>query len=336
MTAGGDGARDAGEAGGVEFRFRYLEDAPLVDVAAWPALGGNANGPSLIRAPHWLAEPPGRYLLYFAHHEGRSIRLACSDDLAGPWRLQEPDPLTLADSGFAVEPPREEDLDAEARAYIDAGSDGYYPHIASPDVWIDQRQRRIRLYYHGRMHNGLQRSRVALSADGLHFTPRDEILGLPYLRMFRHGDWFYGLAMPAQLYRSRDGLGGFEPGPRLTPEPIRHHALLQLQGRCYLFWTRIGDCPERILVSTLDTASDWRQWRLGPAREVHRATRPWEGGRLPVEASQAGAAMQPVNQLRDPAIFVDDGKIYLLYAVAGERGIALGELEAIQVGSSGV
>jgi len=309
------------------FRFRYLLDAPIVDVDAWPRLDGNANGPTLIRAPDWLPSPPGRYLLYFAHHEGDSIRLACSDDLRGPWQLHDPDPLTLADSRFAIDPPRAVDLDAEARAYIDAGADGNYPHIASPDAWIDQRERRIRLYYHGRLHDGRQRTRVALSADGLRFEARDEILGLPYLRIFRHEGWFYGLAMPAQLYRSRDGLGGFEPGPRLTVEPIRHHALLNFRQDWYLLWTRIGDRPERILVSRLDTAGDWLGWRLGPPRELHRATRHWEGGTLPPDASRPGAAMQPVNQLRDPAIFVDQGKIYLLYAIAGERGIAIGELE---------
>jgi hypothetical protein len=31
----------------------------------------------------------------------------------------------------------------------------------------------------------------------------------------------------------------------------------------------------------------------------------------------------PVNQLRDPALFEEDGQVYLLYSVAGERGIAL-------------
>jgi hypothetical protein len=30
-----------------------------------------------------------------------------------------------------------------------------------------------------------------------------------------------------------------------------------------------------------------------------------------------------VNQPRDPAIFAEDGQIYLLYAVAGESGIAI-------------
>ena len=39
--------------------------------------------------------------------------------------------------------------------------------------------------------------------------------------------------------------------------------------------------------------------------------------------------MQPVNQLRDPAIFEEGGRIFLLYAIAGEQGIAIGELSKI-------
>jgi hypothetical protein len=132
--------------------------------------------------------------------------------------------------------------------------------------------------------------------------------------------------MPAQLYRSRDGLADFEAGPRLTDERIRHHAMLQLDGRCLFFRTRIGDCPERILVSELHMQGDWRDWHLGETREVHRARRPWEGSDLPLEASSPGAVMQRANQLRDPAVFVEDGRIFLLYAIAGERGIGIGEL----------
>jgi hypothetical protein len=331
-----DAAQD--NAGACGFRFRYLLDGPIIDVDAWPRLGGNANGPSLIRAPEWLPNPPGRYLLYFAHHEGQSIRLAYSDDLSGPWQLHDPDPLTLADSGFATDPVRDVDLDPDARAHIAAGEDGHYPHIASPDLWIDHRQRRIRLYYHGRLGNGLQRTRVALSADGLRFEARDEVLGLPYLRIFRHREYFYALAMPAMLYRSVDGLGGFEAGPRLTSEPIRHHALLHRAGRWLLVWSRVGDRPERLLLSPLHTDGDWYRWHLGPAAELHRAERDWEGAGLPAEASRYGAAHEPVNQLRDPAIFEENNRIYLLYSIAGERGIALGELvpNADQTFSTGV
>ena len=155
---------------------------------------------------------------------------------------------------------------------------------------------------------------------------RPEPIDAEYLRVFNHQDWFYGLSMPALLTRSHDGLGGFETGPQLTDDPIRHHALLQYDGRWYVFWTRVGDRPERILVSRLDTAGEWRQWRFADTRELHRATRAWEGGDLPPLASEYGAIMRPVNQLRDPAIYREDGRIYLLYAIAGEQGIALGEI----------
>jgi hypothetical protein len=30
--------------------------------------------------------------------------------------------------------------------------------------------------------------------------------------------------------------------------------------------------------------------------------------------------------LRDPAIFEENGRVYLLYAIAGERGIAIAEI----------
>jgi hypothetical protein len=308
------------------FAFRYLTDGPLLSATELPQLGGNINGPSLIRCPDWVRNPPARYLLYFAHHEGRSIRLALSDCLQGPWRLHEPAPLCLEESRFALQPPEIRDLDPEARNFVERGEDGLYPHIASPEVWVDHENRQIRLYYHGRLQNGLQRTRVALSGDGLRFRARDEVIATSYLRLLRHAGWFYAITMPAQLYRSRDGLGGFEKGPRLTEEAIRHHALLYDEAGWYLLWTRVGDAPERILVSELQTGPDWRQWRLGETAEVHRARRGWEGADLPAEASQYGAVMRRVNQLRDPAVFSEQGRHYLLYAIAGEQGIAIGEL----------
>ena len=51
-----------------------------------------------------------------------------------------------------------------------------------------------------------------------------------------------------------------------------------------------------------------------------------EGADAPLEPSIRSVAYGPVNQLRDPAIFVEDGRTYLLYAVAGETGIAIAEL----------
>jgi hypothetical protein len=311
------------------FSFHYLNDAPILDVREHPTLEGNVNGPSLIAAPGWLVDPPGKYLLYFAHHEGHSIRLAASDDLAGPWRMVTPPPLDLERSLFASNPPADSQLHQEARQYIEAGADGTYPHIASPDVWVDHETEQIRLYYHGRLEDGRQRSRVALSRDGLNFAARMEIIGSPYFRIFCHDGWFYALAMPGQLYRSADGLGNFEAGPRLTTDAIRHHALLQQDDQWYVLWTRVGDSPERILLSMLDTPDDWQQWGFTETWEIHRAQKTWEGADITPRASQYGAIMERANELRDPAIFVEDGKIYLLYAIAGEQGIAIGELRKL-------
>jgi hypothetical protein len=310
------------------FRFHYLNDEAIIDVANCPSLHGNANGPSLIVAPHWLDNPPGKYLLYFAHHEGQSIRLATSANLTGPWHIYPKNPLELADSCFAISPPADDDLHPEARDLIVAGADGHYPHIASPDVWVDHEKQQIRLYYHGRLKNGLQRSRVALSRNGLDFNARDEILAMPYLRLFKHQQWFYAIAWAGQLYRSRDGISDFDLGPQLSDEPLRHHAILEYDGQLFFFWSRVGDSPECILVSRIDTEADWRQWKLGKSIEVHRPRKPWEGADRPTRPSVYGSSMLRVNELRDPAIFKEKEKIYLLFSIAGEQGIAIGELKA--------
>ena len=59
-----------------------------------------------------------------------------------------------------------------------------------------------------------------------------------------------------------------------------------------------------------------------------RPERDWEGADAPLEPSVRSTAYGRVNQLRDPAIFEDaaSGRIYLLYAVAGEGGIAIAQL----------
>jgi hypothetical protein len=38
-------------------------------------------------------------------------------------------------------------------------------------------------------------------------------------------------------------------------------------------------------------------------------------------------AVDPVNELRDPAVFELDDQLWLLYSVAGEQGIALARLD---------
>ena len=54
----------------------------------------------------------------------------------------------------------------------------------------------------------------------------------------------------------------------------------------------------------------------------------FEGVDLPIQPSTGGLDRERVHELRDPAIYCEDGKIWLLYSVAGEQGIAIMQLTA--------
>jgi len=95
----------------------------------------------------------------------------------------------------------------------------------------------------------------------------------------------------------------------------------------HVFWSERGDAPERIYMATIDTSVDWMEWQESAAVEVLRPETEWEGARLEVAPSRGGYIDERVNQLRDPAIYEEDGKVYLLYSVAGEHGIAIAQLE---------
>ncbi|MDP6377756.1 MAG: hypothetical protein QF921_18465 [Pseudomonadales bacterium] len=317
-------------------------DAPIVWADTHPEVGPNIQGPSLIRVPDWVDAAFGNYYLYFADHKGSYIRFAYADDLTGPWRVHAPGSLQLDESHFPTRPP-DAPPEAIARIREAAMSQGMdfdtfehdiikeltAPHIASPDVHIDEINQRIVMYFHGLEALGRQLTRVATSRDGIHFEAGKEILGRTYWRAFEYGGYVYGLAMPGQFYRSENPLGGFEAGPVLFNPDMRHAAVLLRGDLLYVFWTQVGHAPERILLSTIDLSPPWDEWRESAPVEVLRPERSWEGADAPLEASVRSVAYGGVNQLRDPAIYEEGGKVYLLYAVAGESGIAIAELKGI-------
>lgn len=298
-------------------RVERFPQNPLIVSQMDHRMGGNVNGPSLIQAPEWLEHPLGRYYLYFAHHQGTYIRLACADQLQGPWQTHEAGTLQLEQTPCRG-------------------------HIASPDVHVDRESQRIVMYYHGPADPakatvspalgeefpvlGAQRSFVATSSDGLHFVSGTEVLGASYFRTFHWAGCTYALGMPGIFYRSADGLTDFQRGPTLFTENMRHAAVQVRDGTLSVFYSNAFDCPERILLSTVELAPDWMAWRASTPITVLAPETRYEGASLLLEPSRRGWAPEPVRQLRDPAIFCEGNRTYLLYSVAGEQGIAIAEI----------
>ena len=317
-------------------KLERLLDRPIISPDLHSSIGDNIQGPSLIKVPDWAPNPLGRYYLYFADHKGSYIRLAYADDLRGPWNIHAPGSLHLRESLFPVEPPVSAPGDRtgfeDGRSMSGARSHSFAveastPHIASPDVHVNHQTRCIEMYYHGLEGYAKQSTRVALSPDGITFKARPEVLGRTYFRVFRHQEYFYALAMPGQLYRSREPYSNFEVGPLLFNKDMRHSAVLVTGDTLNVFWTQVGFAPESILFSTIALSGDWMDWRQSDPVEVLRPEFDWEGANAPLEPSIRSTAYGQVNQLRDPAIFVEDGSAYLAYAVAGESGIALARVD---------
>ena len=313
-----------------------LGDGPIIHPNLDPSIGLNIQGPSVIRVPDWVKDPLGKYYLYFADHKGHYIRLAYADAVTGPWKIHVPGTLRIEDSHFLTEPPSvTEEQRREFDAYFSSTKENFphdrmidltIPHIASPDAHVDKANQRIVMYYHGLDALASQVSRVAVSSDGINFTALPEVLGRTYWRAF---DWQgdrYGLAMPGQFYRSQDPLGGFVPGPLLFNPKMRHSAVMVLDNKLWVFWTQAGDAPEHIKLSRVQLSDDWMNWEQVDHGEILRPEKSWEGADEPLVPSMRSTAYKKVNELRDPAVFLDEGRIYLFYAVAGESGIAVAEL----------
>lgn len=320
----------------------------------------NISWPTLLRVPDWVENPLGKYYLYFAHHKGDHMRLAYADDVLGPWKIYEPGVLPLAESGFpteakpAIEPyqalkdlwqnfslfvirdylilnHQSTVLDQAARAERGIETaEPRAPHIASPEVIVDTENRRLLMFYHGLEYGTRQLSRVAESADGIHFSPLPGTIPSPYLRGFDYGGKHYLIGMPGVLFRADEAAGPFEARRHSLFEPRMRHMGAWLEGSTlYVFWSRVGDAPESILLSQVDLSpSDWNNWKASEGVHVMRPEEKWEGADLPPLPSLRGELAEEANELRDPYLFEnDDGQKYLLYVGRGEKAIGIARVE---------
>ena len=318
---------------------RTLE-APLITPEMLPGDDGlSINGPSLIRMPSWVAKPGGRYHLYFAHHDGKYVRLAFADRPEGPWKLHPGGILPIK------------------------GQRALRGHIASPEAVIDEETRQIYLFCHGvPLDGGPQVTSVAVSRDGISFADLGTIVGPAYLRVFRHGGVWYSLTHSGMLRRAKKLGDPFEPvatiigpdiekavdpalrgeagAPPVAGRPtsgearygIRHVGLDVYQGHLFVYFSCVGHRPERILCTVVDLAGAPETWRARGVIEVLQPERTWEGTDLPLAYSRGGSTIKygdnRVRELRDPAVWREGGTAWLLYSIAGEAGLGIVNLHA--------
>jgi hypothetical protein len=319
-----------------------LNENPLITTRTSTSLGTNVNGPTVIRVPEWVSNPLGRYYMYFANHMGEFIRLAYADAITGPWRIHEPGVLHVRDTAmFRPGPDPAETLD------------DFYTHVASPEILIDRVGRRIVMWFHGWWTNGeqwpadpaaarawaqqrgySQFTQAAVSTDGLRFSAEPAITRTPYLRVFQHEGYYYGVSRLGRLSRSKDPLAGFEPGPNPFRDGpyagrIRHVALVKRGARLHVFFTGIGDAPERVMLSTIDLGGEWTAWKATDPVEVLQPETGYECTDHPNRPSEAGDIAVPVRQIRDPFVFEEDGRAYLFYSICGEQGVAAAEITGL-------
>jgi hypothetical protein len=355
--------------------IRLNNNQPIITEAMFDSLGAsddegnNIDGPSVIRIPDWIApenraDPNAVYYLYFAHHAGNYIRLAWATYIEGPWNLHQADPAVPIGSRGVL------DLGSDDKIYLDNGIT-LYDHIASPDVFVDDENQQIIMYFHtGEAKvNGAslgQKTLVATSSYGLDFHDGIEpvILGRFYFRVFGYNGNLYATSNSGFLFKAPDPNNSWKPPDGFDfhndlwiqrpdspfqndiddanfsevpdrPLRIRHSTVRLLGDTLQVFYTRIGDCPERIMMSTINlNAGSYERWdSTFPPREILQAELHWEGGDITPTNSQGSAAPENVNQLRDPYIFKNiDGTLYLFYCGRGEDAIGVAILHPVSLG----
>jgi hypothetical protein len=198
---------------------------------------------------------------------------------------------------------------------------------------VDDEAQVIRMYFHCPV-QGVPDGQFTLSAtspDGLAFRAGPERLGASYFRVFEWEGDYYAVANQGRLFRSPNPDGPFEqarsPFQDLPDGRIIRHVAVRVDGsELLVFYTRTGDDPESILLSTIDLRDDWTRWKASPPQLILSPSTEYEGADLPSLPSTKREAKTRVRQVRDPAVFVEGTHLYLLYAVAGEQGIAIAEL----------
>ncbi len=282
---------------------------PLINTT-WPTV----CCPSPFVAPGWLPGRLGRFYLYFASHWGREIRLAHADAVAGPWHVLRAPALHLSAVPHCV------------------------GHVSSPDVHVDHSALLIYMYFHchARHHGSAQWTYQAISRDGRMFHSVNSTPVIPtfYFRRFEVNGHVHAVAklgnMGGVLYEWDDEGRSFHRLPGIL-QGMRHATVLVYKGRVIIFFSSMYDTPEHLKWAELWPYGFNASWLPMSVSSFALSVTAAEGAGVPIRQSVPGPSHQFEFALRDPAVLVDQDRLVLFYAIAGERAIAAGALRCQHV-----
>ncbi len=276
----------------------------------------NINGPVCFKVPPWIKNPLGKYYLIFSDHQGSYLRLAYADSMNSDWTIYKTKILEIKKLNKIL-----------------------YDHIASPDIYIDNFHKQICLYFHSRSrkYGREQLTFVALSKNGINYRIKSlDPIAPFYFRIFSYKRNYYGLSKGGDLFKSKNKFLKFKFIKNIFNRyndkyhnqigSVRHLCLLKKKNYLEIFYTKIGDKPERIYQGILKLFKDERNWNVKSQKEILRPTKVYEGSEIKVRISRSGPSKKIENALRDPYVIVDKINTYLLYCVKGEKGIALAKI----------
>lgn len=278
---------------------------------------GNINGPSCLRTPNFIKNPLGKYLLYFAHHAGKFIRIAYSDEIFTNWKILN----------HRINKVSEKTI--------------FHDHVASPDLYVDNVENKIYMFFHSRIKGSrMQQTFLSKSNDGINFELVGDSLDLPFY--FRHvitetktfavtkgGNMYVNSISPIiSAWRALNNINSGNSNEEVMHNKfgsIRHVSLIYYMKTLIVFYTKIGDAPERIYAAKIEE-NEKGLWLISKEFEITRPELNFEGVNLNITASVSGPSLQEENSLRDPYVLQDGENYYIFYACAGESGIAVGKL----------
>ncbi len=276
----------------------------------------NINGPVCFRVPNWIKSPLGKYYLLFSDHQGKYLRLAYSDNMNSEWKISKTKILEIKKFKKIL-----------------------YDHIASPEIYLDHKNKNVCIYFHSRSRRfgREQLTFVATSKNGIDYKIKNKDPIAPfYFRIFKYKNFFYGLTKGGDLFKSKNKFSKFKFIKNIFNKysdkyhnkkgSVRHLCVKIKKKYLEVFYTKIGHRPERIYRGILKFLKNDKNWNVKHLEEILRPTKIYEGSNLKINISKSGPSKKIENAVRDPYILDDKNNTYLFYSVKGEKGIAFAKI----------